>query len=422
MFKLKYEALLGELMLIFAFLSIFNKPIIGLIKIPIFVLLDEVLLVLGLTLLLVFISFSSKVKKVFLLTLGFLLYSILISLWFGLNRSVLEIVLQSLINLKFLILFLAYFWVFKDKLYLLFRFFKVVVIISVLGLILNVILGTAFNELFGLPPFFRHTGFIRYGGFLTPNHMAFLLAMFVGFRLNNLSNKKRKIDYFEWSIIFASCLGIILTDSRSAMFGVAIFLFFYFKDEIFKKARMLLGFGFAAIILIVLFGAFTNLYESILINLRDSLREDSYYIRGIMINLASQISVIFFPLGSGVATFGSKFSDGSPVYEQLGVAHRVFFVEQAGIYDSNVASILGEYGIIGSAFYVYIFIHLKRFLLNFKKLENTRMLNSLFWVFLFYTITNPTLTNNIYILICIPVFAFFSQGSDSEAELETSKS
>ena len=42
------------------------------------------------------------------------------------------------------------------------------------------------------------------------------------------------------------------------------------------------------------------------------------------------------------------------------------------------------------------------------------MLNGLFWVFAFYTLTNPTLTNNVYILVSIPVFSFLSSGSSSD--------
>jgi hypothetical protein len=209
------------------------------------------------------------------------------------------------------------------------------------------------------------------------------------------------------------------------MLGVGLFLFFFYKDEMIKRARKFIVFTSLAIIVLILLGVFTNLYESIMINLKDSLRQDSYYIRGIMINLATQIGAIFFPIGSGAATFGSKFSDGSPVYEMLGVAHRVFFVEQAGIYDSNVASILGEYGIIGSAFYLYIFVRLKRFITSEDIKDGSRLLTGLFWVFSFYTLTNPTLTNNIYILVSIPVFAFLGAEStvtrNKELENEVNK-
>ena len=414
MYKLRYDSLFGELMLLLAFVSIFNKPLMGLIRVPLFALIDEILLLISLFLLGVLFLISPRIKKIFLLTIGFLVYSIVISLLFGLNRNVLEITLQSLINVKFLIMFLAYYWIFKDNQDLLSRFFKWTLVISVAGLVLNIVLGTTFNDIFGLPPFIRPTGAIRYGGFVTPNHMAFLLAMFSGFWLKQVSLSRNYLNANDWAIIFAVSVGIIFTDSRSAMLGVAIFLFFFYKDELIKNAGKFIGFIALAGVLIFLIGAFTNLFESTWINIMDSLSQDSYYIRGIMINLSTQLSVIFFPIGSGAATFGSKFSDGSPVYELLGVAHRIFFVEQAGIYDSNVASLLGEYGIIGSVFYVYIFICLKRFLTKDDIKESPRMLNGLFWVFAFYTLTNPTLTNNVYILVSIPVFSFLSSGSSSD--------
>lgn len=425
MYKIRYHSWLGELMLLLAFISVFSRPLMGLIRLPIFVLIDEVLLLISLLLITILLFVSPKVKTIFILTLSFFGYSILISLFFGLNRDVLEIVLQSLINVKFLILFLAYYWIFNNHLNLLYRFFQGVLLISVIGFVLNILLGTTFNDVFGIPGFFRHTGSIRYGGFVTPNHMAFLLAMYTGFKLKQISQTRNYLNANDWAIIFAIVVGIAFTDSRSAMLGVGLFLFFFYKDEMIKRARKFIAFTFLAIIVLILLGLFTNLYESIWINLKDSLRQDSYYIRGIMINLATQIGAIFFPIGSGAATFGSKFSDGSPVYEMLGVAHRVFFVEQAGIYDSNVASILGEYGIIGSAFYLYIFVRLKRLITSEEIKDGSRLLTGLFWVFSFYTLTNPTLTNNIYILVSIPVFAFLGAGStvtrNNESENEVDK-
>ena len=105
MYKLRYDSLFGELMLLLAFVSIFNKPLMGLIRVPLFALIDEILLLISLFLLGVLFLISPRIKKIFLLTIGFLVYSIVISLLFGLNRNVLEITLQSLINVKFLIMF-----------------------------------------------------------------------------------------------------------------------------------------------------------------------------------------------------------------------------------------------------------------------------------------------------------------------------
>ncbi len=68
------------------------------------------------------------------------------------------------------------------------------------------------------------------------------------------------------------------------------------------------------------------------------------------ISLASQ----YFPISVGAGNFGSVMSDNSPVYKILGVSNNDFFINLEGVYDSNLASILGEYGFLGLFFYLFL--------------------------------------------------------------------
>jgi hypothetical protein len=107
-------------------------------------------------------------------------------------------------------------------------------------------------------------------------------------------------------------------------------------------------------------------------------------------------------MGTGAATFGSLMANDK-VYEYYDQADRYYFANDIGLYDSNIASIIGEYGFIGIIFFTLLFIYLFKYLKYCFK-ANHIMLKSLFFVFLFYAITNPMLTNNVYIFISLPIF------------------
>ena len=421
--KLRYNKYLGGLILVLAYLSVFNKPLAGILRMNGLSILDEVLLVLGILVLVSVILVSKKIRAVYLLVFGFLLYSIVISAALGLNRDWTDIVLQSVINLKFLILILSFLVVFKDRPEVIQRFFNSVLLLAVIGLVLNVILGRAFNEAFNMPVFSRPSVPLRYGGFLNPNHLAFLMAMYIGILLNRAKTAGFAISINQWGLIAGSLLVIGLTDSRTALTGVVVFFVAYYWDYIQKKPKVFLAFFLSLLSLLVLLLSFSNIIETTWINLQGSFSLDSYYIRGIIMNMAVQISYFYFPVGTGAATFGSLLSDGSKVYEDFGVAELSFFVEKRGIYDSSFASILGEYGFIGIVCYAFMFFGLYRILnLDFPNRGMKVMIMALFAAFILYSFTNPTLTNNVYILISIPVFfAFGSAVYERDREMNESR-
>lgn len=59
-----------------------------------------------------------------------------------------------------------------------------------------------------------------------------------------------------------------------------------------------------------------------------------------------------YPLGVGAGNFGTVMSGNSPAYEVLGVSNTYFFYNMVGIYDSNLAAIIGEYGFLGLILFI----------------------------------------------------------------------
>ena len=72
--------------------------------------------------------------------------------------------------------------------------------------------------------------------------------------------------------------------------------------------------------------------------------DSTQYIRVLMIYYGAQLGLMFFPLGAGAGNFGGVLSADSPVYRLLGVSDMNFFQGLSGIYDSNLAALIGEYG------------------------------------------------------------------------------
>ncbi len=405
--ELRYNRLLGITLLGLSFISVFNKPIFGITELEILNYLDELILVLCLTLLSAVLLYSKKIPIVHLLVYTFLFYSVLISIILGFNSDTIDIVLQSLINLKFLFIFLTFILCFKNNSRDVFKFYNYVLGFALIGFFLNIILGADFNQFFNMQIFTRPNTPMRYGGFLNPNHMAFLMALFIGVVLSKAKNSGNNLKLVEWIKILASIAVIVLTDSRTAIVGVVLFFIAFYWEYMLKNIKIFNAFfGVLAFIFILLI-SFTDAWALLLSNLKGSFSMDGYYIRGIMINMAVQITYLHFPIGTGAATFGSLLSEGSAVYEYFGVAERSFFVEKRGIYDSSIASIVGEYGFIGILFFTAIFYRLKYFLVKTYQSKNRIMVNGLFAAFFFYSTTNPTFTNNIYILLSIPVFIKF---------------
>jgi len=400
--KLIYDRVYKSLLLLIVFISIFNRPLSHLMGINLSY-LDEVLLLFSVGLFSLYILLARKVKMVYLLVVLFFFYSICISVLFGLNQNLIDIIFQTLVTLKFSIITLAFFLLFKNDQLLVRRFYWTLLGILLLGVLLNIVFATDFNHFIGLKVSSRpFTKIIRYGGWINPNQLAYFMVLSIGLVLNRTYMAQRMLNKRDWTILIGLMFIILLTDSRSAFLGVFLFFLFFYKNLVLRKAKILLTVLSLSFVCIGIIVIYTDFLDTMIRNLNDSFSLESFYIRGIIINMAIQISYGYFPIGTGAATFGSVFSKGSQVYEDFGVADRYFFTEMAGIYDSSLASVLGEYGILGLLLFGLIFYYFKRFLHDNNKTNKPVMTSAFLVVFLFFSFTNPTFTNNIYIFLSLP--------------------
>lgn len=283
------------------------------------------------------------------------------------------------------------------------RVFKYIIVFALTGLLIHLFFGVKLNQWIGISAFARPN--IRYLGFFThPNHLAYLMVVYVAYLLNNKFVNRLKLSLADWLKILIGFFVIILADSRTAMLGAGILIFAFYWELIKKNYKIIFSFlvlGFFGFLYVYFY---TSLKDSIIQNINDTLDITSSYIRGNMIYLSGLIFIDYFPFGTGAATFGSVLSDDT-VYAIYGQADRYYFANEIGIYDSNVASVIGEYGFIGMLLFGTIFFYLIRYL---KQITPYRtLIMPLMVVFLLYSITNPMLTNNVYSLLSAIVLFLF---------------
>lgn len=390
--------------LILSALSIFNFFFRRITTLSVFDYTEEFLLFFCFIVIFIKIWNHGKLAIIHIAFIFFLIYSIAISLQYGLNRSVVDIIVQSVINIKFFIFLIAFVILFKNHVLEIKNFLFMVFVFVALGLLLHLLLGTTFNSIYNVStyarPNLRYTGFFRH-----PNHLAYVGVIFIALTLDSIKKRDVNINWLGWLKILGGLGVIILSDSRTALLAIAILFTAFYWDYVYKNVTVFFSFIFVGMLSIFFLLLFTDISESIVSNIAMSYSLDTHYIRGLMLYMSFLLIIQYFPIGSGAGTFGSIFAHDSQVYKDFDVDHRYYFVEEWGIYDSNVASILGEYGFIGIILFFILFRSaFKNLKFNFSGDKKSPMLKAMFWVFIFFCISNPMITNSVYILLSVPVF------------------
>lgn len=390
--------------LILSFLSLFKGVFGSLLNTSVFEYLDEIILFISLIILALKLFTTNKLKLIYFYIYLFIVYSVLISLIFGENNNFLDILFQTFISLKFFIILLAFIELFKNKYKILSNFFLIVIGFSIFGFLLHLIFGLKFNQWLDISAFARPN--LRYVGFFThPNHLAYVMIVYAAYILNNKYKNSDNLNFYDLLKLFICFIVIVLADSRTAILSIGILFIAFYSKFLLKNYKILVSFLFFGFLASIYVFFFTDLYSSIAGNIIQSIDLSSNYIRGNMVYLSGLITIDYFPIGTGAATFGSVLSDNT-VYEIYGQADRYYFKNEKGIYDSNIASILGEYGFLGLIFFSLIFYYFKSFLRQRAKTKT--LIFPVLLVFLFYSITNPMLTNNLYTIMTSALLVLFT--------------
>lgn len=341
------QFVLAPIVLCMIFLVFFQQMLITLIS-ETFYYTDEMLLVAATILMFIPLVKEADFAKLLILTLTLFIVFFVLSFNSLKFRSELTVFMQLLIHFKFFFFFLL-FYNFRRLInfsVLIHLFF----IVTIFGILINYMMGESFSVLIDAPIQYRFN-VIRPVGFQgNTGNLGLSLAFFYMFYVLRGSGENYKT-------ILLLTLGFVVlflfSSVRTPFIALMIVLVLIFGAS-FKK--MLLG-GLCLLLLMPLLMT-EYVYDMITLSLENvsslSEAEDSQYIRGMMIYFSVVLAGDYFPFGSGAASYGTALSVDSPIYQDLGLSTMIFFVEMAGIYDSNFASLLGEFGVVGMILFMYL--------------------------------------------------------------------
>ncbi|SAK86299.1 hypothetical protein AWB76_06035 [Caballeronia temeraria] len=391
--RLRDPRLPGFLQVFFAataFIILF-KELITRLEIPLGLVDDLVVaMVLGWTVLRA--TVKRRVSRFDFILIGTAVYLVLISLR-GLQPNVWRQIGQVVIHMKFFCLYIfarnlsagAFRRLWAE------RIFFALFIFSVIGFVANLILQDTFLAMFNVK--FVETsrgGLARIVGFqLKPNDIAFLFSLFYAYIVSKNINRWSFLKSILVSLIFL--LLIFLNGSRTALAIFPLVAFLICAER--RSARLpIIFFCLAAALPLFASNALDYAITETTKNIGELSRIDqSQYIRAIMVYFGAMLMYQYFPIGAGAATFGSVLSDNSPVYAQLHLLYLPFFEKMEGVYDSNLATVMGEFGFVGVLLFYGILVTIYR---DLKRNGDGSAFQNRYWKIVlifaaFLSITNP---------------------------------
>lgn len=394
--QLKYKVSLKTIIVVFTItLTLFSNFINKLINLKVFNFLDEFLLMIFF---LPLINLRRYKKFSFYIATS-LLYFIIISI-VQQSSSYFNIILQSVIHLKFFIFLIVF-----DKYVSLNQlniFIKLTFIITLFGIILNFIFPNIFN-VFSNPDFLIKPDISQIYGFqLSSNSLSLTIVLFFSYFL-----QKTKYSFFSSSIVFMVFLSfLIIIGSRTSILSLFIVYMIWINIK-FIKNKFILNSIFLIMFFVISFVfSESEIIDRTVKNISMIQNSDEGYIRGLMLISSLKLFISFFPFGSGAATFGSVLSENSQVYSDLGLSNKSFFLEMTGIFDSNWASLVGEFGLIGLIVFSFILYKSFIFLSNRSEELNKFIILSIIFVIVLCGLTMPVFMNG-YLAIIFSVFLIY---------------
>lgn len=331
------------------------------------------------------------------------------------HRGLSNVLQQIFVHLKFLI-YISFLVIFVEP-----KFARFIIAISMslsmLFLGIDIVIPGYLNEIFEQAIQVR-------GGVIRPigiqGHTGTLGFFMAIASVYYVSRNKAFHIVFKYSVFLLMAILVLLTTVRTALVVFPLIILWWFKDS-FKKSIVLIS-----ILIVFVLGIGSNRYidEMLYIteqNIEMTIEDPSKgsYIRGIMLYFSFELASDRFPLGTGAATFGTVKSDDSAIYAEIGMQNSRFFIDKDGIYDSNFASVLGEFGYIGMFLYYTLFVYICRLLRRYKgRAVSSEFFFVIIMLMIIYSFTNPVFMNTyqIFIFSFFYVAAHFSDADNSETE------
>jgi hypothetical protein len=372
---------------------------------------DEALVVMGILVIFLPLQKNTEFVKLSLIVFTFFIGFYLLSFNSYSFRSELTIITQNLLHFKAFFLFLL---IYNFREYINSRLIvHSFLVMSIVGVVLNLVLGAPFSVAmdgevayrFGL---LRPVGVQGHTGNLGIT-FAFLYIFYMFYL--PVTNYVKQIPLFIGSVVVFG-----FSSLRTPFVALVLSLAYIFGSS-WKK--MLFGSIAIAIVAPLFFNKYFE--ELILLTLNDLTTDptESQYIRGIMVYFSVILAAKYFPFGTGAASYGTFLSDNSPVYQEIGLSTSYFFQTNYGIYDSNFASVLGEFGVLGISLFGYIIYRIFQLIV---RNGATRSFAVVFaGLIAFYSLVNPIFMSSYpAMLMAIVLVAAVPRVKDLSPELESS--
>lgn len=405
-----HRLFIAPLIVVLLFLVFFQEALGGVVA-KVFLYSDEALLGLALVSILIPVEKDTRLVKAVILTLCCILFFIVISYNAFSFQAPIKIIMQAFIHCKTFIFFLI---LYTYRKYLpLQAIVHALFIITLIGVVLNLIMGPLFINALNAHLQYRF-GFVRPVGFQADTFYLGLSCCY--FYLYYLFKNK---DFDKPTIFIPLTIGFtilfVISSLRTPFAALAMAMFFIFIKSI---RGVIVG----AVIMAVLGGAvlLTQGIDEIVQLTQDDLEgitdPDSQYMRGMMIYFSVVLALENFPLGTGAATYGTILSKGGPIYDYLGLSTFYAVIQEEGIYDSNFASVFGEFGFLGLA--AFLFIGYKLVQLVWVKGGNHTFLLCYSGFVLFYFLVAPVFTSGFGAMMTALILAAMCKHIEANKEAE----
>jgi hypothetical protein len=350
------------------------------------------------------------IRHVMFLYFMLFVFFVLISFQAFASRGILSVVLQVFIHLKYMLFFIFCWGALGPNNS--FKFVKIILVVSVFFLFINLFTGDLFNVLFDTKVNMRSGGVRPIGIQADTGSLGTTFALIGCLVISGLKSSNRN-NNIKVLLLLVMAVLVLIASTRTALILLPLVVAWWLRDSVksFIIAFILLVSSFFVI-------QSSNYMDEIIAITVDNIEATvddpvaSSYIRGIMIYFAFELAVDRFPLGTGAATYGTVMSDNSDVYAEIGLQNSRYFIEKDGIYDSNFASLLGEFGFLGLLIYLFVFYKVIRVPMLYSKITKSEpeFRFVLFGVVFAYGITTPIFMNTYpaFILVLIIVASYHS--------------